>query len=160
MIQINEQKQPPLKEKKPVEKTMTLRFGQSLVLLCPDVDVDNLLAPVAWVNGTQLLSEEHIATQTKQRVSLNGSHVLRFKHVTLDDDNTTLVCWVEQTLKGIYHLRIDRTTVTEYLTPYYKVLFISYGVNLAIVVGGILVQHQKKVKQVKRKRARHRHRYR
>ena len=101
--------------------------------------------------------EQHLSSATKRRLNLNASHVLIFKYVTLAEDNTTYLCWVEQQLKAIYHLRIDPASITEDIVPWLRILLASYGVNLLVVVGGVLLQHQKKVKQVTKKKAHSRH---
>ena len=138
------------KKKKKVEKKMTLKMGQVLSLECPDTKT---VTPVAWMNGSKLIQEEHLRNDTGGRVRLDVNHVLTFTRVDLPDDNTTFSCWVERREKrAVYHLKIDPATIKEDVRPWLVYLFASYAVNMLAVLIGVLVTYRPKAGQVTRKK--------
>lgn len=138
-------------KKKTVEKKLTLTLGQVLSLECPNTKT---VTPVAWLNGSKLINEEHLKNRTDGRVRLNINHVLMFTHVALPDDNRTFSCWVERREKrAVYHLTIDPTTIKEDVGPWLRYLFMSYAVNMTAVLVGIVVTYRPKAGQVARQKA-------
>ena len=137
------------KKKKKVEKKLTVKLGQFLSLDCPDTKP---MTPVAWMNGSMLIQEEHLLHDTRGRVHLNVTHVLTFTRVALDDDNTTFSCWVERREeRAVYHIKIDPTTIKEDVGPWLVYLFASYIFNIIAVLLGIVATNRPKTGQVTRK---------